>query len=67
MSEIGEEEKAEKKYRRVHFLIREDLYEKLWKVTVDRYAIPTRKLHLIVNEALEQYINSYYTNKERGV
>jgi len=50
-------------YRRVHFLIREDLYENLWKITVDKYSFPAKKLHLIINEALEQYIKNYQTSQ----
>lgn len=52
------------KYRKVHFLIREDIYEKLWKITAKRFFPPTRKLHIVINEALEQYIDNYCKSKK---
>jgi len=50
-------------YRRVHFLIRNDLYEALWKITVEKFAFPAKKFHVVINEALEQYIKNYTTGE----
>jgi hypothetical protein len=46
------------RYRSVHLPIREDLYLRLWKLVKDKYDIPTRKFHLVLNEALEKYLDS---------
>jgi len=53
-------------YRRVHFLIREDLYEALWKITVEKYPFPAKKLHVVINEALQQYVKNYTIAKGEG-
>jgi len=52
MSEVEEKPK----YRLVHVKIEEELYQKLWKLAIKRYVIPTKKLHLVLNEALRKGI-----------
>ncbi|MCS7387171.1 MAG: hypothetical protein NDF55_10680 [archaeon GB-1867-005] len=44
------------KMKLVHLSIREDLYEKLWQIVKKRFVVPLRKFHIVVNEALEEYI-----------
>jgi hypothetical protein len=46
------------RYRSVHLPIREDLYLRLWRLVKDKYDIPTRKFHLVLNEALEKGLDS---------
>lgn len=47
------------KYRSVHVMIREDLYLKLWEIVKRRFAIPHKKFHIVLNEAIEEYVNRH--------
>ena len=49
------------KYKRVHIVIREDLYKALWDYIKKKYDIPVKKFSLVVNEALKEYL------KNRGI
>jgi len=41
-------------YVLVHVKMEKELYLKLWEVAKNRYSIPTKKLHIILNEALRK-------------
>lgn len=43
-------------YVLIHIRVRRDIYEKLWEVIKKRYVVPTKKLQIVVNEALEKYL-----------
>jgi len=44
---------------KVHLLIDRDLYEAIWKIVKKRFVIPTKKLHIVVNEALREYVDKH--------
>lgn len=54
-----ESEQSQAKQLRVHILIDRHLYQKLWEITSRRYDKPGRKLYLIVNEALREYVEKH--------
>ena len=43
-------------YKRVHIIVREDLYKALWNYIKKKYDVPIKKFSLVVNEALEKYL-----------
>jgi len=43
----------------VHLLIEKELYEALWEIVKKRFVVPARKLHIVVNEALREYIEKH--------
>lgn len=45
-------------YVLVHVKLRKDLYEGLWELVKRRYVVPTKKLHVVVNEAIEEYLRT---------
>jgi len=44
---------------KVHLLIERELYESLWEIVKKRFVIPSKKLHVVVNEALREYIDKH--------
>jgi len=56
---------SEKKEKvKVNLLIDRDVYEALWKIVKARYVSPSRKLTVIVNEALREYIERHKSEIE---
>jgi len=55
-----------KNLRKVHLFIEEDLYEKLWEITKKRWTSPVKKFHIVVNEALREYIERNKHLLEKG-
>jgi hypothetical protein len=53
------EKKEKKEVVITNITIEKDLYEKLWKITAKRFVPPTRKFHIIVNEALREYVEKH--------
>jgi len=47
------------KYRKVHLYVEEDLYYKLWEIIKQRFRVPHRKLYIVINEALREYIERH--------
>lgn len=52
------DKKPKRKYR--HILMDNELYLLLWKVVKKRFDVPHRKLHIVVNEAIREYIERHY-------
>jgi len=44
---------------KVHLLLDRHVYERLWEIVKKRIVIPTKKLHVVVNEALKEYIDKH--------
>ena len=53
------------KLRKVHINIREDLYLKLWELIKRKYPVPTKKLHIELANAIEEYLRNH--GKEYGI
>jgi hypothetical protein len=53
------EKKEKKEVVKTNIMIEKDLYEKLWKITTKRFISPARKFHLIINEALREYVEKH--------
>lgn len=49
---------SKSEYVLIHVKLRRDLYEKIWEEIKRRYVIPTRKLHVVINEAIEEYFRT---------
>lgn len=47
--------------KKVHLMLEEDVYEGIWDIVKKRYVSPVKKFHVVVNEALREYIEK---NKE---
>jgi len=45
--------------KQVHLLLDEDVYTGIWEVVKSRYVNPVKKLHIVVNEALREYIEKH--------
>jgi hypothetical protein len=45
--------------KKIHIVIDDDIYVKLWEITKRRYISPVRKFHIVVNEALREYIQRH--------
>ncbi len=58
-------EREEIKLKKVHINIREDLYFKLWEFIKRKYLIPTKKLHIEISNAIEEYLKRH--GKEYGI
>jgi len=43
-------------FKMVHLKMRRDLWEALWRITKERFVCPHKKFHVVVNEALEEYV-----------
>jgi len=52
--------KGNTKYRKTHLYIEEDIYYKLWEIVKRRFRVPHKKLYIVVNEALREYIERHY-------
>jgi len=57
------DEKA--KYVTVHVKLRRDLYEKLWRKTMERFTVPTKKFHVVLNEVIEDYFNKLEAQEQQ--
>lgn len=44
---------------KVHLLVDREVYESLWEIVKKRFTIPTKKLHIVVDEALREYIDKH--------
>jgi len=55
--------KEKSKYRKVHVLLEEEVFKGIWDIVKKRYVSPVRKFHIVVNEALKEYIEKH---KEKG-
>lgn len=42
---------------KLHVVISDETYGKLWQLIKKRYPIPHKKLHVEVNKALEEYLS----------
>jgi len=49
--------------KKVHIVLEDDIYEQIWQIVKERYVSPVKKLHIIVNEALRQYIEKWRAEK----
>jgi len=45
--------------KQVHLRLDEDVYVDIWKIVKNRYINPVKKLHIVVNEALREYIEKH--------
>jgi len=41
---------------KVHVLIERELYEALWEITKRRFVVPLKKFHIVLNEAIREYV-----------
>jgi len=61
---ISKTNKSEKpnrpQMRKVHLLMEQELYDKLWDIVKKRFKVPVKKFHIVVNEALREYIERHY-------
>jgi len=53
--------------RDIHLALTEDTYEKIWTIIKRRYINPTRKFHIVLNEALKEYIERHKEEPTRRV
>jgi hypothetical protein len=49
----------EKEYEKVHVLIKKDILKKAFAILTNRFGSPTKRLYIIVNEALQEYIEKH--------
>jgi hypothetical protein len=49
----------EKEYVKVHVIVERELYRGIWEIVKKRYESPTRKFHIIINEALREYLENH--------
>jgi len=42
--------------KKVHILIEEEILKKLWEIALKRYPNPHKKLHILIHEALDEYV-----------
>lgn len=45
--------------KKVHLKLEDDVYEGIWKIVKKRYVSPVRKFHVVLNEALREYIENH--------
>jgi len=45
--------------KQVHLLLDEDVYIDIWKIVKSRYINPVKKLHVVINQALREYIEKH--------
>lgn len=48
-----------KEMQKVHMLIDKNIYQKLWEISARRFEKPGRKLYIIINEALKEYVEKH--------
>jgi len=53
--------------RDIHLLLSQDVYEKIWEIIKRRYINPSRKFHIVLNEALHEYIERHKEEPTRRV
>jgi len=46
----------EKKRRKIYVMLDEDIFQTLWEYILKRWTSPTRKVHIVINEALREYL-----------
>jgi len=44
---------------KIHVPIPYDIYVKLWELIKKRYISPTKKLHIVITEALKEYLERH--------
>jgi len=47
-------------YKKIHVLVDSELYKKLWEIASRRFDRPGRKVYLILNEAIREYVERHY-------
>lgn len=50
--------------KKIHVLVNADVYKKLWIITSKRFDSPARKVHIVINEALKEYVDKYFKEDE---
>ena len=45
--------------KKVHVLLEDEVYEKIWKIVKKRYISPLKKYHIVINEALKEYLENH--------
>jgi hypothetical protein len=45
--------------KKVHLILEDEVYEGIWAIVKTRYVSPIKKFHLVVNEALKEYIRKH--------
>jgi hypothetical protein len=45
--------------KKIHILIDEEIYAQLWEIVKGRYINPTKKLHIVIDEAFREYIKNH--------
>ena len=45
--------------KRINVSIDTEIYKKLWMIASNRFDSPGRKIHIIINEALKEYVEKY--------
>jgi len=51
--------------RKVHVLLEDDVYKEIWEIVKRRFVSPIRKFHIVVNEALREYIEKQREELEK--
>jgi hypothetical protein len=46
----------QKEYGKIQVKIDKNLYLKLWEYIKQQYPVPYKKLHVVVNEAIKEYL-----------
>jgi len=49
--------------KKVHVILDDDVYEQIWEIVKRRYVSPVKKLHIVINEALREYIEKWRAEK----
>ena len=49
----------------VHTHMEEELWRGLWEVTKRRFVCPTRKFHVVLNEAIREYLERHREELQR--
>jgi len=49
----------------IHLYLDEDVYRIMWEIVKRRYVNPVKKFHVVVNEALREYIEKHKSEVER--
>jgi hypothetical protein len=52
-------EEGKEEYTKIYILIKKDLLKRAYTLLINRYKSPARKLHVIMNEALEEYLEKH--------
>jgi len=54
MSEVKQRELV-----KIHINVEKDVYYRLWNYIKRRYIVPYKKLHIVINEALREYLDRH--------